>query len=57
MTANGNQLYAVVVFIVMKYSIVLKLIKDIPFKSIFKATIAYKLLLAAADVRLETLCF
>jgi hypothetical protein len=47
MTANGFQLYAVVVFVVLPFTSVLKLIKDILIKSIPKATIAYKLLLAA----------
>ena len=44
---NEFQLYAVVVFIVMLSSNALKLIKDILFKVIHKATIAYKLLLHA----------
>jgi len=40
LAANVFQLYAVVVFIVMLFTTVLKLIKDILFKSIPQATIA-----------------
>ena len=39
MSANVFQLYAVVVFIVLKCTLVLKLIKDIQFKTNPKATI------------------
>jgi len=61
MTANGFQLYAVVVFVVLKYTIVQKLTKDILFKINRSATIAYKLLLAAGcekfGVRICKVCF
>jgi hypothetical protein len=45
MFANVSQLYAVVVFIAMKCTIMRKLIKDILSKNIPEATIAYKLVL------------
>jgi hypothetical protein len=58
---NGFQLYAVVVFVVLKYTIVQKLTKDILFKINRSATIAYKLLLAAGcekfGVRICKVCF
>jgi hypothetical protein len=43
--ANVFQLYAVVVFVGILSATVLKLIKDILFKFIPQATIAYKLML------------
>jgi hypothetical protein len=46
LASNVFQLYAVVVFIVLMLTTVLKPTKDILSKSIPKATIAYKLLLA-----------
>jgi hypothetical protein len=46
-TDNGFRFYAVVVFVGLKCTIVLKLIEVILLSSYYKTTIAYKLLLAA----------